>query len=64
MVPWMINNCKKWFRLFLSSAAVVETAQAAAMHKHAFLQNIVLGAKGSEIEKVTADNFMDIFRFR
>ena len=51
MVPWMINNCKKWFRLFLSSAAVAETAQAAAMHKDAFLQNIVSGEKRSKIEK-------------
>jgi hypothetical protein len=42
MVPWVINNCKKWFRLFLSS----EAAQAA------FWQNIVSGAKRYKIEKV------------
>ena len=47
-----------------SNSALAEAAQAAAMHKDAFSQNIVLGAKRSEIEKVTAANFMDIFRLR
>ena len=43
---------------------LAEAAQAAAMHKDAFWQNIVLGAKRIEIEKMNAVYFMDIFTLR